>query len=163
MKFILWIFTLIAISSFDFPAKTNLSGEVPTTAIKITCLRMDYIKELVVISSQEEYEEFISKSSAATIIGGNCLDYKPPVIDFNINYLFVIHSTSGGCEDPDIEKSFSYNQVTDKYEYLLTFKQKGICKALHHFFESVLVKRTDIDLSRVTFSSKTIMPPPEIR
>lgn len=161
MKIMLWLFTLVF--TFSFTTKTKKINEIPTTEVLIACLNMGAVKDLVVVSSEEEYSDFIKKSSAANILGGDCLNYQAPKINFNVYHLFIVHGICGGCEKPIIEKSFQYNQANDKYEYNLTFHQNGICKAAHHFFESVLVKKIDIDLSKLTFSSKTIMPPREIR
>lgn len=147
---------LFILCSFRSSTGAGHAGEVPTTAISISCLYMDRVKGLVVISSTSEYNDFIDRSSASSLDG--CQGYNAPSIDFNAYYLFVVHGTSGGCEDPIVEKSFFYNTISDKYEYTLILKQKGICKALHHFFESVLVKKSDIDLSKLTFSIKEITP-----
>ena len=71
----------------------------------------------------------------------------------------VVHTSIGGCDEPEISKSFSYNNKTDKYEYILTIKQNGICKIAQHYFETVLVKKTDIDTSKLLFSLNITKPP----
>jgi len=163
IKFTIPALLFLFISSFCNKKMCEINEDVPTSPIAISCINMQYIKGLTVISDDSAYKKFLIESNASNLLGSACDGYVPPIINFNVYHLILIHSSSGGCEKPEISKYFIYNNQTELYEYDLVFTQKGICKKNQNFFESVLVKKTDIDVSRLTFSSKTIMPERENR